>query len=212
MGLGEIRLFAGKHKPSDWAFCDGAMLQIQEYRDLFKELGTRYGGDGRTTFALPDLRNRAPMHRADGAALGTQSKIHVDIARTKDPAGRMALNFIIAVKHSNILDTHEPFVAEIRPFAFDFATKGWQHCNGTLLPISTHTALFSLLDTTFGGNGTSTFALPDLRGAYPYGAAKPEERGQTRGARVQDDPSPQTPLLTVSYAIAVEGWYPGRGD
>lgn len=59
----------------------------------------------------------------------------------------------------------DPFVAEIRIFGFNFAPKGWAFCNGQLLPISQNTALFSLLGTTYGGNGTSTFALPNLQGS-----------------------------------------------
>ena len=58
----------------------------------------------------------------------------------------------------------DPFVAEIRIFGFNFAPKGWAQCNGQLLPISQNTALFSLLGTTYGGDGKSTFALPDLQG------------------------------------------------
>lgn len=57
-----------------------------------------------------------------------------------------------------------PFVAEIRIFGFNFAPTGWAQCNGQILPISQNTALFSLLGTTYGGNGQSTFALPDLQG------------------------------------------------
>lgn len=58
----------------------------------------------------------------------------------------------------------EPFVAEIALFAFNFPPSGWAHCNGQLLPISQNTALFSLLGTTYGGNGSSSFALPNLQG------------------------------------------------
>jgi microcystin-dependent protein len=61
----------------------------------------------------------------------------------------------------------DPFVAEIRIFAFNFAPTGWATCNGQLLPISQNTALFSLLGTTYGGDGKSTFALPDLQGSAP---------------------------------------------
>jgi microcystin-dependent protein len=63
----------------------------------------------------------------------------------------------------------DPFVAEIRPFAFNFAPIGWAMCNGQLMPISQNTALFSLIGTQFGGNGTSNFALPNLQGAVPMG-------------------------------------------
>jgi microcystin-dependent protein len=61
----------------------------------------------------------------------------------------------------------DPFVAEIRIFPFNFAPKGWAFCDGQLLPISQNTALFSLLGTTYGGDGKSTFALPDLQGNAP---------------------------------------------
>ena len=59
----------------------------------------------------------------------------------------------------------DPFVAEIRIFPFNFPPKGWAFCDGQLLPISQNTALFSLLGTTYGGDGKSTFALPDLQGS-----------------------------------------------
>jgi microcystin-dependent protein len=61
----------------------------------------------------------------------------------------------------------DPFVAEIRIFPFNFAPKGWAWCDGQLLPLSQNTALFSLLGTTYGGDGKSNFALPDLQGAAP---------------------------------------------
>lgn len=61
----------------------------------------------------------------------------------------------------------DPFVAEIRIFPFNFAPRGWAWCDGQLLPLSQNTALFSLLGTTYGGNGKSNFALPDLQGRTP---------------------------------------------
>jgi microcystin-dependent protein len=61
----------------------------------------------------------------------------------------------------------EPFLSEIRLFSFNFAPKGWALCNGQLLPINQNQALFSLLGTTYGGNGQTTFGLPDLQGRVP---------------------------------------------
>src|SRR3954447_3729478 len=61
----------------------------------------------------------------------------------------------------------DPFVAEIRIFPFNFAPKGWAFCDGQLMPISQNTALFSLVGTFYGGDGKSTFALPDLQGRAP---------------------------------------------
>jgi microcystin-dependent protein len=66
----------------------------------------------------------------------------------------------------------EPFVAEIRIFPYTFAPKGWAFCNGQLLPLSQNTALFSLLGTFYGGDGKSTFALPNLQGSAPMHAAQ----------------------------------------
>ena len=64
----------------------------------------------------------------------------------------------------------DPYIAEIRAFSFGYAPRGWALCQGQILPIQQNTALFSLLGTTYGGNGTTTFGLPDLRGRVPVGA------------------------------------------
>jgi len=74
----------------------------------------------------------------------------------------------------------DPFVAEIRIFPFNFAPKGWAFCDGQLLPISQNTALFSLLGTTYGGDGKSTFALPNLQGSAPM------HPGQGQGLSLHD--------------------------
>lgn len=74
----------------------------------------------------------------------------------------------------------DPFVAEIRIFPFYFAPTGWALCNGQILPISQNTALFSLLGTTYGGDGKSTFALPDLQGSAPM------HPGQGQGLSLRD--------------------------
>jgi microcystin-dependent protein len=67
--IGEIRLFAGNFAPRAWAFCEGQLLPISQNTALFSILGTMYGGDGRTTFALPDLRGRAPLGVGHGPGL-----------------------------------------------------------------------------------------------------------------------------------------------
>ena len=67
--LSEIRLFAGTFAPANWAFCDGSLLAISQYDALFSLIGTTYGGDGQSTFALPDLRGRVPVHIGTGPGL-----------------------------------------------------------------------------------------------------------------------------------------------
>jgi microcystin-dependent protein len=86
----------------------------------------------------------------------------------------------------------EPFIAEISIFAGDFAPKGWKFCNGQLLPINQNQALFSLLGTSYGGDGKNTFALPDLRSRAPVhagtGPGLPEVAlGQAGGSVPKDD-------------------------
>lgn len=80
----------------------------------------------------------------------------------------------------------EPFIGMIQAFGYNFDTRGWASCNGQLLAISAHDALFSLLGTTYGGDGRTTFGLPDLRGRYPMGAGSgpglsPRPLGQKSG-------------------------------
>src|SRR5215203_4293279 len=67
--VGETRMFAGNFAPAGWAFCDGQLLPISENEVLFTLIGTIYGGDGESTFALPDLRGRIPIHQGNGFIL-----------------------------------------------------------------------------------------------------------------------------------------------
>lgn len=67
--VGEIRMFAGNFAPRGWAFCDGQLLAVSQNDALFSLFGTIYGGDGRTTFALPDMRGRVPIHAGQGPGL-----------------------------------------------------------------------------------------------------------------------------------------------
>lgn len=74
-----------------------------------------------------------------------------------------------------------PFIGEIRPFAFDFPPRGWAACNGQLLAINQNQALFSILGTTYGGNGTTNFALPNLQGRAPVHAPGASNLGEAGG-------------------------------
>jgi microcystin-dependent protein len=67
--VGEVRMFAGNFAPAGWMFCEGQLLPISEYETLFNLIGTTYGGDGQSTFALPDMRGRIPMHFGGGFTL-----------------------------------------------------------------------------------------------------------------------------------------------
>lgn len=76
----------------------------------------------------------------------------------------------------------EPFLGEIQAMSFNFPPKGWAFCNGQLLPINQNQALFALLGTTFGGDGQTNFALPNLRGRAPIHAGNGHTLGETAGA------------------------------
>jgi microcystin-dependent protein len=90
----------------------------------------------------------------------------------------------------------EPFLGEVQIFAGNFAPTGWAFCDGQILPISQNTALFSLLGTTYGGNGVSTFALPDLRGRVP----------------IQPGQGPGLSLRSLGEQGGIEGAMLGTGE
>ena len=85
--VGEIRLFAGNFAPAGWMFCSGQLLSISENETLFQLIGTTYGGDGQSTFALPDLRGRLPLHQGNGAVLAeTGGQEAVTLTTSQIPA------------------------------------------------------------------------------------------------------------------------------
>jgi microcystin-dependent protein len=103
-----------------------------------------------------------------------------------------------------------PFLGEIRAFGFNFAPTGWALCDGQILPINQNTALFSLLGTTFGGNGTQTFALPDLRGRIALSSGtSPSGTGYVLGEALGEESHTLTtneiPAHQHSIAAAANG-------
>lgn len=265
--LGEIRLFAGTFAPKGWAFCDGQILEIRYNTALFSVLGTTYGGNGITTFALPNLNSRVPIgsgrvfdltERELGDMGGVQNVIlnsanlpshnhgnqllKFDVsesnATVKINSGRgmtqvpgtgtvmasgmrnervysddaaaervdmmensvqvsvvntftlntssagggnghnnmspyLTMNYIICLQGSfpsreGYGDPYS-YTGEIKMFAGNFAPNGWLFCDRSSLPISGNEDLFSLIGTTYGGDGMSYFNLPDLRGRAPLG-------------------------------------------
>ena len=85
--VGEIRMFAGNFAPAGWMFCEGQLLPISEYETLFNLIGTTYGGDGQSTFALPDLRGRIPLHFGQGFTLAETGGVEtVTLTVSQTPA------------------------------------------------------------------------------------------------------------------------------
>src|SRR5438045_7973741 len=90
--VGEIRMFAGNFAPAGWMFCEGQLLPISEYETLFNLIGTTYGGDGQSTFALPDLRGRIPLHFGNGFTLAETGGVEtVTLTVSQIPAHSHAL-------------------------------------------------------------------------------------------------------------------------
>jgi microcystin-dependent protein len=99
--VGEISIFAGNFAPRGWAFCAGQLLPISQNTALFSLLGTNYGGDGRTTFGLPDLRERSPLHAGGSAGPGLQPRF------TGETGGQAAVSLASSEmpSHSHSLQT-----------------------------------------------------------------------------------------------------------
>jgi microcystin-dependent protein len=188
--MGEVMPFAGNFVPRDYLPADGRLLSISQNTALFSLLGTTYGGDGMTTFALPDLRGRTIIGASSFDPLGERlGSPTVSLSNPQVPNGftsgvqpfenhepSLALNYVIALTGifpsrdgNGGVDPTTPFIGEVMAFAGDFAPSGFALCQGQLLSIAQNQALFSLLGTTYGGDGRTTFALPDLRGRTVLG-------------------------------------------
>ncbi|MDF1811624.1 MAG: PEP_CTERM-anchored TLD domain-containing protein [Verrucomicrobiales bacterium] len=194
--LGSIMQFAGNFAPRGWALAEGQILQISQHYALFSILGTTYGGDGETTFALPDLRGRVPVGIGTGpdlssVALGqTIGSEQISLSTSELPGhdhdlgsgstddtglgqsfdNRMpglGLRPLIAVSGTYPSRNAEAGLGSVYWFAGNFDPAGYHIADGSLLSMSQNPALFSLLGTTYGGDGQTTFRLPDLQGRTP---------------------------------------------
>jgi len=214
--LGEVAMFGGNFPPAGWAFADGRLMSVDADDSLFSILGTTYGGDGLSSFALPDLRGRVPVGVGQGPGLSdrqlgeafgaeavtlTESQLPAHVhslpggGDTESSGGNqpfdnlqpsLGLHYLIATQGNfpSPLDSpdNETFLGEVTLFAGNFAPRGWALAEGQLLPISQNQALFSLLGTSYGGDGQVTFALPDLRGRTALHAGSgPWELGEFVG-------------------------------
>lgn len=141
--LGQISLFPYSFAPRGWLKCDGQVMGVSTNTALFSLLGTQFGGNGITTFNLPDLRDASPIHGANYYIATT------GIFPPRDEGS-----------YSGIL-------GEIGIFPYNFTPGGWAACDGSLLNINTNQALYSLIGTTFGGDVLTGFGLPDLRKCAP---------------------------------------------
>jgi microcystin-dependent protein len=205
VSIGQVVSFAGSYVPKGFRPADGATLNIAEYNTLYSIIGNTYGGDGLTTFKLPDLRGRTIVGAgagpgvtpiALGQAFGSDSQV---LSPTQLPAHdhglsgggatgttgggdpvsmvqpSLGLNYLVAL-NGNFPDSEfdydgeSLYLGEIIAWSGNFLPNGFAWADGSLLNIGQNSALFSLFGTTYGGNGSFNFALPDLRGRTIIGA------------------------------------------
>jgi microcystin-dependent protein len=183
--LGEIKPIPFYFGPSGWMLCEGQSLATADHTALFNLIGYTFGGSG-ANFNLPDLRNRVPIGAGQGQGLpnyllgnfvGTSYPVlsvanlpahtHTFSGGNSQPTGTgapldnrqpsLALHFLIAANGEIMIASwaHEP--------------TGWAHCDGRLLNATTFSYLYSNIGTAYGGNGSPSFALPDLRGRTVMG-------------------------------------------
>ena len=143
--IGEIRMFGGNFAPQGWAFCDGSIIAISENDALFNLIGTTYGGDGQSTFALPDLRSRIPVHVGPGFALGQAAGVetvtlttqqlpqhgHVALSSAAGSATGSPGNSTWGIASANTPYTDQPFDSQMNAGALS-PTGGSQPHDNTM--------------------------------------------------------------------------------
>ena len=150
--VGEIRMFAGGFAPRGWAFCDGQLLAVSQNDALFSLLGTIYGGDGRTTFGLPDVRGRVPMHQGTGPGL-SQRRIGA-----KGGAEKVTLTTNQLPGHSHGMRVNTASATALSPSGAVPAVSGDDNYNREDLEVNFN----GLTVTDTGGTGSHTNLMPTL--------------------------------------------------
>ncbi|MFL5863105.1 MAG: tail fiber protein [Solirubrobacteraceae bacterium] len=210
---GELRLFAGAYVPAGWLGCVGGEVAVNEHRSLAEALGEVFGG-GRERFRLPDLRGRGlagagDVSGAPSRKVGEYGPALV-VRGPDDEPSSLGLTYVISPER----EYAEPLIGEVRAFAFPFAPKGWEVCDGRELAIGRHSALYSVIGPRFGRESRMTFVLPDLRSATPVGhgdnPALPPTPIGLRRLNLAPGGAGRRPRLHVNYCIAAEGHYPAR--
>ena len=191
--IGEIVLFAGNFAPRSWALCDGQLLAINSHSALFSILGTTYGGDGRTTFALPDLRGRTPVHPGHGPGLsdydlgerGGTERVTLTVAQMPSHS-HVAVNNPGGDQHV-LLSTTE--AVNVTPQAGDVPAA-------------------AVVDT-IGGDQVKSFGPPST------GLVNGQTLSGSAGLTILNNGGSQyhtniQPFLGINYIIALQGIFPSR--
>jgi microcystin-dependent protein len=167
--IGAIGLFGGDFAPAGWLVADGSMLALSQNVPLFEAIGATFGGNGESTFQLPDLQGRAAVGAGLGAAVTIALGQQID-AGPDTPVACLGLNYLINVGGAappNGGDGGFPpsaaVLGEVVGYAGATIPDGWLPADGREMSVEANEALFGVIGATFGGDGKSSFALPDLR-------------------------------------------------
>lgn len=181
--LGQITIFAGNFAPLGWALCNGQLLAISQNNALFSIIGTTYGGDGRTTFALPDLRGRAPIHAGTGPGLSTRQ------LGSRSGQETHTLNTLEMPSHNHIANSSSKFHAQSAPGDDDTISPGVTLASGS----NSGSEVFSSSapNTEMNTNSVTTTTTTLNQG------------GNQAHNNMQ-------PYLTINYIIALQGLFPQR--
>jgi microcystin-dependent protein len=232
--IGQVEAFGGSVVPGGFSVANGQLISIASNPALFSRIGNTYGGDGFTSFGLPNLSGRTATEAGSapgltpealgtimGAETTTLNVANLPPQPLRKPDGTTAifgggqpfslqqptlgLHYIIATQGAfptagTILPDSVPFLGEISLFVGNFAPAGWQFADGQMVAINTDPALFAILGTTFGGNGFTTFGLPDLRDRVAVGTGNGVLLGEMFG---HDTDTLNIAQLPVGYPAAL---------
>jgi microcystin-dependent protein len=165
---GAVVPFGGNDAPQGWALCSGQTLPIFQYPALYQAIGTAFGGNGETNFLLPNLAGTAPVGVGPGTSLGQ---------KIPGTTAGLGLNYIINANGPLAPDggngqppANGGYAGQVIAYAGSQIPQGWLACDGSVLQISAWPTLFQAIGSIWGGDGKSSFALPDLRGKMLLGS------------------------------------------
>ncbi|MGD1846315.1 MAG: phage tail protein [Salibacteraceae bacterium] len=187
--LGQVVMFGGNFAPRGWAYCDGQLLSIAQNQALFSILGTIYGGDGRTTFALPDLRGRTPIHPGHGPGLST--------FKLGQRSGMEYVNL-----NSNNLPPHT-HTADITPLTFTPFVQVNENEAEEVFPANQYIATAEAGRNLFASSGTPGAKLNGTVAGLT-GTLQIANQGGSQATYIMQ------PWEAVHYIIALIGTFPSR--
>ncbi len=194
--LGEVRMFAGNFAINGWQMCNGQLLSISQNTALFSILGTTYGGNGTTTFGLPDFRGRAPIHQGQGPGLPTYTVGE----SSGSPNTSILLSNLPAHNHTTFANAASPGLNVLGTTAASGAsTPSGNYLAGSITGVSgTH------------GAGTAYATVNTGLAALNAGSITATPGGVTGNAGSSIPLSTQSPFLAVTFLIAMTGIFPSR--